>query len=466
MSEKDYLFRGELGELDPDVAELIRHETARQERTLIMIPSESTVPEAVREAVGSAFHNIYAEGYPLENSRRMSQQEILDYNRRLPEYRRYADNRYYKGTEYANIVEALARRRVAEAFATDDYDADKLYVNVQPLSGSPANSAVYTALIKPGDTILSMDLIMGGHLSHGSPVSRSGKFHNIVSYTVDPETEQLDYDEMMALALEHKPKIVVGGYSSYPMAPDWKKYREIADACGAYLLADVAHVAGLIVAGEYPNPIGYADIVTFTTHKTLNGPRGAVIITHKKSLSTKLDRGVFPGEQGGPHMNSVAGLAVAMRLASSGQFHALQKQIAANAKTLSGQLEKRGIRVCYGGTESHMFSVDCKSVVGADGTTLSGDMAARILDLIGVVANRQTIPGDTSPLRPSGVRFGTVWITQRGFGDAECVALGDIIADVMQACEPFAYMGTRRAEPRAKLPFDIFQDAKLRIRDL
>lgn len=466
MTYNDFLFRGEIEELDPDVAELIRHETARQARYLIMIPSESTVPYAVRSALSSSFHNIYAEGYPLEETRTMTQSEILDYNLRLPEYRRQADLRYYKGTEYADIVEALARRRAAELYATNGYSADDLFVNVQPLSGAPANNAVYTALLNVGDTVMGMDLIMGGHLTHGSPVNRSGKFFKIVSYSIHPETEKLDYDAMMQLALEHKPKMIIGGYSSYPWTPDWREYRRIADAVGAYLLADIAHFAGLVAAGVYPSPVGIADIVTFTTHKTLNGPRGAVIITHRKDLAPKLDRGVFPGEQGGPHVNSIAALAVALRIAHTDQFKQLQHQIVANAQRLAAKLAQRGFRIPHGGTNTHMFVVDCKSIVGPDGTTLSGDMAARILDLVGIVCNRQTIPGDTSALRPSGIRLGTPWITQRGFGAEEIDQLGDIIADVLSACIPFSLTGKPRALERAKIDFDILQTARLRVREL
>ncbi len=466
MTHKDYLFRGELAELDPDIAELIRHETARQAQYLILIPSESTVPEAVREALSSAFHNIYAEGYPLDETRTMTQSEILDYNQRLPEYRRIADKRYYKGTEYANIVESLARRRAAELFATPQYKPEQLFVNVQALSGAPANNAVYSALLSVGDTVMGMDLLHGGHLTHGSPVNRSGKNYKIVSYGVDPVTERLDYDKIMALALEHKPKMIIGGYTSYPFAPDWQALRKVADAVGAYLLADVSHVSGLIIAGDFPTPVGIADVVTFTTHKTLAGPRGAVIITHKSNLSGKIDRAVFPGEQGGPHMNSIAALAVSLRLAASEQFKELQHQTVRNAARLVEKLEARGLRVAYGGTDTHLLLVDCKSVVGADGTTLSGDMAARILDLCGIVLNRNTIPGDPAALRSSGIRIGTPWITQRGFGDAEIDKLGDIIADILQACVPFSYGGKKGPEPRAKINFDVFQQAKIAVREL
>lgn len=466
MTNKDFLFRGDISELDPDVAELIRYETARQARYLIMIPSESTVPQAVREALSSAFNNIYAEGYPLEETRTLTQAEILDYGARLPEFRRQSDLRYYKGTEYADILEALARRRTAELYATDRYGPDQLYVNVQPLSGAPANNAVYTGLLNVGDTVMGMDLIMGGHLTHGSPVNRSGKFYKIVSYGINPATEKLDYDAIFALAKEHQPKMIIAGYSSYPFAPDFYKFREIADAVGAYLMADIAHVAGLVIGGVYPNPVGIADVVTFTTHKTLNGPRGAVTITHKRDIATKLDRAVFPGEQGGPHMHQIAALNVALRLASTEQFRNLQKQTVANASRLATRLQEHGLRTPHGGTDTHLLLIDCKSIVGPDGTPLSGDMAARILDLAGIVANRQTIPGDTSALRPSGVRMGTPWVTQRGFGEAEIDKLADLIAELLKACVPFSYTGRNRAEARAKVDFEVLQRVRLAVRDL
>ncbi len=462
----DFLFRGDLAELDPDVAELIRHETARQERYLILIPSESSVPNAVREALSSAFHNIYAEGYPLDETRAMTQAEILDYNARLPEYRRYADKRYYKGTEYADIVEALARRRAAELFATAQYPAEKLFVNVQPLSGAPANSAVFSGLMNVGDTFMGMDLLQGGHLTHGSPVARSGKQYHPIAYGVDPVTEKLDYAAIRALALEHKPRLIIAGFTSYPYAPDWEKFAEIAHEVGAYLMADIAHVAGLVIAGAYPSPVGYADVVTFTTHKTLGGPRGAVILTHRSDVANKVDRAVFPGEQGGPHVHAIAALAVALRLAYTDQFKALQKQTVVNADRLAKKLQSRGIRVAYGGTDTHLLLIDCKSVVGADGTPLSGDQAARILDLAGIVANRNTIPGDPSALRASGVRLGTPWITQRGFKEAEIDQLGDLIADLLFASVPFGYMGKKRAEPRAKVDFDTLMRVKMEVRDL
>ena len=466
MTNKDFLFRGSVEDLDSEVAELIRHETARQQEKLILIPSESTVPFAVRNAISSSFHNLYAEGYPLDNSRKMTQSEILDYEQRLPEFRRNADQRYYKGTEYANILESLARRRTAELFASNGLGADNLFVNVQPLSGAPANNAVYSALLDVGDTVMGMDLIMGGHLTHGSPVNRSGINYNIVSYTIDPETERLDYDQIRDLAREHKPRLIIGGFSSYPFAADWKKFRSIADEVGAYLLADVAHVAGIIAAGLYPNPVGIADVVSFTTHKTLNGPRGAVLITHRRDLSRKLDRAVFPGEQGGPHINSMAGLAVALRIANSERFRQLQQRTLSNALRLAAKLESRGLRLPYGGTDTHLLLVDCKSIKGRDGAALSGDMAARILDLAGIVVNRQTIPGDASALRPSGIRLGTTWVSQRGMGAAEIDTLGEIIADVLQACAPFNLTGRVRPLPRAKVDFDALQSASERTREL
>ncbi len=466
MPYPDFLFRGRLADYDPEVAELIRHETARQARCLILIASESTVPAAVLEGLTSPFHNLYAEGYPLDETRTMTQAEILDYHARLPEYRRFADKRYYKGTEYADIVEALARRRAAELFATPRASADQLFVNVQPLSGAPANNAIYSALLNVGDTVMGLDLLHGGHLTHGSPVNRSGKNYKIVSYGVSPTTERLDYEEILALAKEHRPRMIIAGYTSYPFAPDWERFRAIADEVGAYLMADIAHVAGLVAAGVYPSPVGIADAVSFTTHKTLAGPRGAVIITHKPAIASKIDRAVFPGEQGGPHVNTMAALAVALKLATTEQFRELQRQIVANAARLAEKLAAHGLRIPHGGTDTHMLLVDCKSVVGPDGTTLSGDMAARILDLTGIVLNRNTIPGDPSALRASGLRLGTPWVTQRGFGFAEIDRLAQIIADVLHACVPFSYSGRKRPEARAKIDFDTLQTAKLAVRDL
>lgn len=465
-ARQDYLVRGGLAEIDADVAELIRQETARQERCLILIPSESTVPFAVREALMSPFHNLYAEGYPLDETRTMTQEDILDYGLRLPEYRRKADKRYYKGTEYADVIESLARRRAAEVFATPKFPADKLYVNVQPLSGAPANSAIFSGLMNVGDTFMGMDLLVGGHLTHGSPVARSGKQYKAVGYTVDPHTELLDYEVIMEQAMEIRPRLIIAGYTSYPWTPDWAKFRAICDASGALLMADVSHVAGLIAAGVYPSPVGIADVVSFTTHKTLNGPRGAVIITHRADIAGKVDRAVFPGEQGGPHVNQMAALAVALKIAATEPFRALQRQTVANARRLAEALSARGLRVAYGGTDTHMLLVDCKNIVGEDGTPLSGDMAARILDLAGIVLNRNTVPGDPSALRASGIRLGTPWITQRGFGFEKIDRLADLIADLLFACVPFSYAGKKRPEPRAKVDYATLERVRVAVREL
>ncbi|MEE9217289.1 MAG: glycine cleavage system aminomethyltransferase GcvT, partial [Anaerolineales bacterium] len=462
----DYLFRGSLEALDPDVHELTQIEAERQIRRLILIPSESTAPIAVREALSSAFNNIYAEGYPHKSTRSLQESEILDYGARLAHYRRYSDPRYYKGVEYANTVEALARRRCAELFAANELNPNDLYVNVQPLSGAPANNAVYQALINPGDTIMGMDLMQGGHLTHGSAANRSGKLYHSVSYSVDSQTERIDYDEVAALAQEHSPKVIIAGYSSYSWAPDWHKFREIADAVGAFLLADIAHIAGPIAAGILPSPVGIADVVTFTTHKSLCGPRGGVILTHSKQLSTKLDRAVFPEEQGGPHMNTIAAQAVGFKLAASDQFRSLQEAVLANCLALNRSLEQAGLRIPYGGTNTHLTNVDCSTIVGPDGTPLSGDMAARILDIVGIVVNRNTIPGDKSAIRPSGIRLGTVWVTQRGFGQAESERLGDLIAQVLKACRPYRMAGRARAQHRAKVDYEVLAQVQSEVRDL
>jgi len=463
---QDFLFRGSLSDLDPDIQELNNLEAERQYRRLILIPSESTAPLAVRQALSSAFHNIYAEGYPPEKSRWMSEDEILDFDNRLGEYRRYSDPRYYKGVEYADAIEALARRRCAELFAANGVSPEDLYINVQALSGAPANNAVYHALVQPGDTVMGMNLLHGGHLSHGSPVNRSGKYYNIVHYTVEPNNERIDYEAMAELALEHKPKMIIGGFSSYPWAADWEAMRSIADSVGAILLADIAHVAGLVAAGVYPSPIGHAHVVTSTTHKTLNGPRGAIILTTSKAMARKIDRAVFPGEQGGPHVNVFAALALAFKIAKSDDFADLQSQVIKNSIALSARLEKRGLRIPFGGTNTHLTNVDCKSIKGPTGTTLSGDMAARILDLAGIVVNRNTVPGDRSALNPSGIRLGTPWITQRGFKEKESEELAEIIADLLHASIPYRDRSAKRLSQRAKVDFKVLEQAKLRVRDL
>jgi glycine hydroxymethyltransferase len=459
-------FQISLEEFDPDVNELIRLEAERQMRRIILIPSESAAPLAVREALGSTFQNLYAEGYPHEYTRWMKESEILDYKTRLAFYRRYSIPRYYKGVEYADVAEVLARRRCAEAFAANGIAADGIYVNVQALSGSPANNAVFHALLEPGDTVLSMDLLHGGHLSHGSPANRSGKYFNIVHYTVDPQTEQINYETIRALALEHKPKMIIGGYSSYPWSVDWGEFRSIADLVGAYLLADIAHVAGLVVGGAYPSPIGYAHVTTSTTHKSLYGPRGAIIMTTDPELSLKLDQAVFPGEQGGPHVNVFAALCLTFKFAQTPEFHTLQHQIVKNCVTLAKRLESRGFRIAYGGTNTHLMNLDCKSVIGPDGTTLSGDQAARILDLVGIVVNRNTLPGDETAYEASGIRMGTPWITQLGFTEKETEKLADIITDTLQATIPCCWQGMEQEELRGKVDFEVVEQAKLRVIDL
>ncbi len=462
----DFLFRGDLAELDPAVAELIEHEADRQARKLILIPSESTAPQAVREAMGSVFQNIYAEGYPDPRTRAQTEQDILDYDEQLGYYRRYADPRYYKGVEYADIVEALARRRCAELFATPTIGPGRIFVNVQPLSGAPANNAVYEALLQPGDTVMGMSLVVGGHLSHGSPVNRSGKHFKIVPYGVDPQTERLDYDQIRDLALQHKPKMIIAGYTSYPYAPDWEKFRAIADEVGATLLADIAHVAGMAAAGAYPTPVGHAHVISFTTHKTLCGPRAACILTLDPTLSRKIDRAVFPGEQGGPHINTIAALAVTFKLARTEQFRQLQRQIVKNADALAKAIQANGVRVAYGGTDTHLLLIDCKSIKAADGTPLIGDVAARILDLANVVVNRNTIPGDRSAGTASGLRLGTPWVTQRGLKEAEMNRLGRIIAGVLKACTPFTYDVRSGETFRARVDFDALEKAKIEVDEL
>jgi glycine hydroxymethyltransferase len=462
----DYLFRQDLGEIEPFISDLIRWEDERQARKLIFIPSQSYVPRAVREALSTRFQNLYAEGYPPTQLLRETEEGLKDIAWHLANYRRYADRRFYKGKEYANILECLAQRKAARLFAPKGISPKEIFVNVQPLSGTPANLAVYWSLMEPGDTFMSLDLFQGGHLSHGSEFNISGKRYRVVSYGVDPETERLDYQRIRELALTHKPKIIVAGYTSYPWAPDWKEFREIADESGSYLMADISHVAGMAAAGVFPNPVGIADIVTFTTHKTLMGPRGAVILTTDEDLAARIDLAIFPGEQGGPHVNKFAAMAVAFELAGTEQFKALQSQIVKNADALATGFSSRGLRLAYGGTDTHLLLLDLKSVPAGPATPtgikypLWGEPAVRILDLAGMVANKNTIPGDLETSLATGIRLGTPWLTQRGLNEKDMDLIAGLIHKLLINLQPYAYQGLVGLLPRAKTGQQVLEEVR------
>ena len=462
----DFLFREGIEDLAPFVSDLIGWEDERQARKLIFIPSQSYVPEAVRRALGTRFQNIYAEGYPPSQLVKADENELEDVAWHLANYRRYADRRFYKGKEYANLLECLAQRKAAELFATPDTPAEDIFVNVQALSGTPANLGVYWSLMEPGDTFMGLDLYQGGHLSHGSEFNISGQRYQVVSYGVDPKTERLDYDAILELALEHQPKIIVAGYTSYPWAPDWKAFREIADACGAYLMADISHVAGLAVSGVYPSPVGIADVVTFTTHKTLMGPRGAVVLSTDEEIANKIDLAVFPGEQGGPHVNKFAAMAVAFQIGRTKKFKDMQRQIVKNARALADGLQNRGLRLAYGGTDTHLLLLDLKSVPAPIALPTGqeypvwGEPAVRILDLAGMVANKNTIPGDVETSLATGIRLGTPWLTQRGLVESDMDEIAGLLTRLLSNLKPFSYNGLVGVLPRAKVEQDVLKEVR------
>ncbi len=455
-----------LAEVDRAVAFLAEAEERRQQDKIILIPSESLTPRAVREAMASAFTSIYAEGYPREELLRLPEEQITETEEQLSYFRRYSDRRFYKGVEFADLVEALACRRAAECFATATVAADDIYVNVQALSGAAANMAIYEALLRPGDTLMAMDLSQGGHLSHGSPFHQSGQRYRMVRYGVDPRTEKLDYGQISDLAREHRPRVIVAGYTSYPWAPDWKALREIASGCGAFLMADIAHTAGMAIAGAYPTPVGYADVVMFTTHKTLCGPRGAIILSFDPEIAARIDAAVFPGAQGGPHVNKWAGIAVTLSLARTPDFRDLQHRTVANAAALAAALRERGLRLAYGGTDTHLLVLDLRAIRTPTGGELMGEIAARILDLAGLVANKNTIPGDTSAADARGIRYGTPWVTQRGMGERDMAEIAEITRVVLTSIHPFTYHGVTGALPRGKLPLSVLSAAQERVWDL
>ncbi|NLT83840.1 serine hydroxymethyltransferase [Coprothermobacter proteolyticus] len=378
-------------EEDPEIFELMRRESLRQNRTLDLIASENLASEAVLEATGSIFTNKYAEGYP--------------------------NARYYGGCEVADQVEILAIERAKRLF-----DAD--HANVQPHSGSQANQAVYLAFLKPGDTILSMSLAAGGHLSHGAPVSMTGKWFNIVHYGVDPKTETIDLNEVEKLALEHKPKLIIAGASAYPRFIDFQGFREIADKVGAIFMVDMAHIAGLVAAGVHPSPVPFADVVTTTTHKTLRGPRGGLILC-KAEHAKAIDKAVFPGVQGGPLVHIIAAKAVAFKEDSEPSFKEYSAQVVKNAKTMAETFASKGVRVVTGGTDNHLMLLDVTSV------GLTGKEAEELLAEVGIVVNKNAIPFDKLPPRvASGIRIGTPNITTRGLRDEECKLLAEQMSEL------------------------------------
>ncbi len=449
-----------LEQVDPETDRIIGFEEERQARKLILIPSESMAPSAVRQALGSVFNNIYAEGYPPLRMTRDDEPMLLDIPHQLAYYRRYADRRFYKGVEYVHFVETLAQRRCAACFANERVSAKDIYVNVQPLSGAAANLAVYDAVVEVGDVVMGMDLYQGGHLTHGSQFNFSGKRYQVASYGVSKRTGRLDYDEIRDLARQHRPKMIIAGYTSYPWAPDWQAFADIAHEVGAVLLADISHPAGMIVAGAFPSPVGIADVITFTTHKTLCGPRGAVILTTDQEMANKIDMAVFPGEQGGPHTQKFAAMAVAFKIAQTEPFRRLQWKIIENAVALAEGLQKRGLKLAYGGTDSHFCMLDLNSVPSDTGFPLRGEPAVRILDMAGIVANKNTIPGDDVTALAMGIRLGTPWLTQRGFGLAEIDEVARLIHKTVTHIHPFSYIGLGGELPRGKIDLDLLEEIK------
>ncbi len=469
MPESEYwdAFLGaDLGVVDSDIDTIIDLEEERQARKLIMIPSESMAPLAVRQALGSVFNNVYAEGYPPLRMTRDDENLLLDYPHQLAYYRRYADRRFYKGVDYVHFVETLAQRRAALIFANERVSDKNIYVNVQPLSGAAANLAVYDTFLQTGDTVMGMDLFQGGHLTHGSEFNFSGKRFKVASYGVSKATGRLDYDEIRDLARRRRPKMVIAGFTSYTWAPDWQLFAEIAHEVGAILLADISHPAGMATAGAYPNPLGIADVVTCTTHKTLCGPRGAIIMTADEDLAKRIDMAVFPGEQGGPHTQKFAAMAVAFKIAGTPEFKRMMHRIKENAAALADGLTKRGLKLAYGGTDTHFCMLDLNSVKAKNGSPLRGEPAVRILDLAGIVANKNTIPGDTLTALGMGIRLGTPWLTQRGFGPAEIDRVAELIHRTVTSIYPFSYTGLSGELPRGKIDLDVFEGIKREVAEL
>ena len=391
---------------DPELAASFESELRRQRENIELIASENYVSPAVMAAMGSIFTNKYAEGYP--------------------------GRRYYGGCEYVDVAENLARDRACALYGAE-------HANVQPHSGAQANAAVYFALLKPGDAIMGMALDNGGHLTHGSPANLSGAYFNVIPYGVSPETGRIDYDDVLRLAMENRPKLIVAGASAYPRSIDFARFREIADACGAYLMVDMAHIAGLVAAGEHMNPVPYADVVTTTTHKTLRGPRGGMILCREK-YAKAIDKAIFPGTQGGPLMHVIAAKAVCFKEAATDEFRDYQKQIVKNAQAMAQRFRERGIRLVSGGTDNHLMLVDLSD------REMTGKTLEKLLDRAHITVNKNTVPGEKrSPFITSGIRVGTPAATTRGMREPEMVEIADMIADVIERGEEAVDDVSRRA---------------------
>ncbi len=458
-----FIFDTPLAESDPDVAEVIDLEEERQANKIILIASESICPPPVRKVLDSVFNNVYAEGYPSPRQSEYERDLLLDYEHMMTHHRRYSDRRYYKGTEFCDFVEALAQKRLAELFATENVPAEQIYCNVQPLSGAAANNAVYDAFLQPGDVVLGLDLTHGGHLTHGSDANRSGQNYEVVPYQVDRSTSRLNYDKIRELALEHEPRLIIAGYSAYPWAPDFAKFREIADEVGAILLADIAHTAGMAVAGAYPNPIEHAHIISFTTHKTMCGPRGACLVSAHPEVAELMHAGVFPGEQGGPHIHQIAAKAVSFKIAQSPEFKKLMKKVVENALHLAKALEGESLTLAYGGTDTHMCLIDLKKVKTPTGITLTGEIASRILDLCHITLNKNTIMDDDNAAHPTAIRLGTTWVTQRGMGKREMEKIASLVARALKNMHPFSYIETSGLVGRGKIDLDIILEIRKEV---
>lgn len=402
---------------DPELGAAMELELKRQRRNLELIASENIVSPAVMAAMGTVLTNKYAEGYPA--------------------------HRYYGGCEDVDIVENIARDRACRLFGAE-------HANVQPHSGAQANLAVYFALLEPGDTVLGMNLAEGGHLTHGSPVNMSGAYYNFVAYGVDPATHRIDYEKLMEQACAVKPKMIVAGASAYPRAIDFKKLREIADACGAYLMVDMAHIAGLVAGGCHMNPVPYADVVTTTTHKTLRGPRGGMILC-REEFAKRIDKAIFPGTQGGPLEHVIAAKAVCFGEALKPEFKAYQQAIVDNARALAQALQARGVKLVSGGTDNHLMTVDLR------GTGVTGKELEARLDEVNITANKNTVPNDPEkPFITSGVRIGTPAVTTRGFGREEMQVIADCIADCIFRFEE-TKEATRAAVARLAERFPLYE---------
>jgi len=461
LNYRDNLLHETWKNIDSDTFNILVREEKRQKDKLILSAALSIAPYSVREANGSIFSNIDAEGHLPKWIENESLEQLFDLERQIKLYNKFSDKRPNKNTEYANVIEKIAQKRIANLFCTEKIDSSYIHVNVQPPTGAIANSIALEAVLNSGDTLLSMSLSDGGHLSHGSKIHQSSKKYNVIHYGIDPKTGKIDYENIKNIASKIQPKLIIAGASSYPWEIEWDKLKKICEQTQSkpYLMADIAHTAGLVVGGMFPNPIEFADIITMVTYKTFCGPRAAAILTTDCELSKRINRTTFPGMLGSPIFQNIVALAISAKIAETEEFKILQRNIVQNAKLLSKLFKKNGISVAFEGTNSHIVIIDLKKTKGLD-KNINGEIAAKVLEECNIICNKNMLPGDKNAAEASGIRLGTTWISQLGIQE---YTIHTIVENIVGILNSIQVTTEKQSNLVGNLPINMYTNYKKSI---